>query len=78
MIAPNKHTAIRTSILYIAGIALKEIKSNGIIKYDDLRHSVTNAIGTALSDSFEYALSFLFLLDNIIYNKTSDTFTTKL
>ncbi len=75
MIAPNKHTNIKMSVLYIAGLALKEITNSGIIKYDDLKRSVTSRVGQNLGDSFEYAISFLFLLNKIVYNQSSDSFT---
>ncbi len=78
MITPNKHTDIRTSVPYIAGLTLKEVSESGIIKYDDLKHSVTNKVGQHLGESFEYALSFLFLLNKIVYNQSSDTFTLAL
>lgn len=78
MITPNKHTDIRTSVPYVAGLTLKEVSKSGIIKYDDLKRSVTNKIGQNLGDSFEYAVSFLFLLNKIVYNQSSDSFTLTL
>lgn len=74
MIVPNKHTDIRLSVPYIAGLALKEVTANGIIKYDELRRSITNSVGQNVGDLFEYAVSFLFLMDKIEYNQSSDTF----
>lgn len=78
MIAPNKHTNIKTSVPYIAGLTLKEVTNSGIIQYDDLKRSVTNKVGQNLGDSFEYAISFLFLLNKIVYNQSSDSFTLTL
>ena len=78
MITPNKHTDIKTSVPYIAGLTLKEITNSGIISYDDLKRSVMNKVGQNLGDSFEYAVSFLFLLNKIIYNQSSDSFTLAL
>ena len=78
MISPNKHTDIKTSVPYIAGLTLKEVAKNGIIKYDDLKRSVTTKVGQNLGDSFEYAVSFLFLLNKIVYNQSSDSFTLTL
>lgn len=75
MIEPNKHTDIRTSVPYIAGLLLKEVKANGIIKYDELRRCVTMKVGHALGDNFEYALSFLYLLNKIEYNQPMDSIT---
>lgn len=74
MITPNKHTDIKMSVPYIAGLVLKEITCSGIIKYDDLKRSVANKVGQNLGDSFEYAVSFLFLLNKIVYNQSSDSF----
>ena len=78
MIAPNKHTDINTSVLYVAGLALKEISKSGIVKFDDLKRAVTSKVGVNLGDSFEYAVSFLFLLDKIVYNQSSHTFSLTL
>lgn len=75
MIEPNKHTDIRTSVPYIAGLLLKEISTNGIIKYDDLKHCVTKKVGHTLGDNFEYALSYLYLLNRIVYNQSLDSFS---
>lgn len=78
MITPNKHTDIKTSVPYIAGLTLKEVAKSGIIKYDDLKCSITTKVGQNLGDSFEYAVSFLFLLNKIVYNQSSDSFTLTL
>ena len=74
MIAPDKHTEIRTSIPYVAGLILKEIASNGIVKYDDLKSCIVEKVGQNLGDTFEYALSFLYLLNRIAYNQSLDSF----
>jgi hypothetical protein len=73
MLAPNKHTDIKYSIPYIAGIIMREMKRSGIIKYDDLKNVIINQIGKEIGDSFEYSLSFLYLLNEITYNPKSDT-----
>lgn len=75
MIAPDKHTDIRTSVPYIAGIILKEVSANGIIKYDDLKKCVTKKVGQSLGDTFEYGVCFLFLINRIVYNQSMDSFT---
>lgn len=74
MIAPDKHTDIKTSVPYVAGLILKEISASGIIKYDDLKRAVTNKIGQGLGDTFEYGVCFLFLLNRIVYNQSLDSF----
>lgn len=78
MIAPDKHTDIKTSVPYIAGLVLKEVSANGIIKYDDLKKSVAKRVGQSLGDTFEYAVSFLYLLNRIVYNQSLDSFTLEL
>lgn len=74
MIAPDKHTNIGTSVPYIAGLALKQITASGIIGYDDLKKYLAKQIGNEIGDNFEFALSFLFLLNRISYNQVSDSF----
>ncbi len=75
MIAPNKHTEIQTSIPYMAGLILQQISNGKSINYDDLKAYVEYVVGKNVGDAFDYALCFLFLLNRICYNSTSDTFT---
>jgi len=74
MITPNKHTEIKYSILYLAGITLKAIKRNGTIHYDDLKNIVTQTLGHDSTDVFHQSLSFLFLMNKIVYKKDIDSF----
>lgn len=74
MITPDKHTEIGTSVPYIAGLALKQIAASGIISYDDLKKYLVKQVGKGMGDNFEFALSFLFLLNRISYNQVSDSF----
>jgi hypothetical protein len=56
---------------------MHEIKQSGIIKYDDLKNVITGQVGKETGgDLFEYSLSFLYLLNEIVYNQQSDTITT--
>jgi hypothetical protein len=75
MLTPDKHTDIRYSVLYISGIIMREMKRNGIVKYDDLKNAVISQTGKEIGDLFEYSLSFLYLLNKIRYNQPSDTVT---
>jgi hypothetical protein len=75
MLAPNKHTSIKYSILHIAGLIISEVKRNGIIQYDDLKDVIINSVGKEIGDTFEFSLSYLFLLDKINYNQNSDSFS---
>ena len=78
MLTPNKHTNIKYSIPYISGLVMSEIQRNGIIQYDDLKSVIIEHIGQNVGDSFEFSLSFLFLIDRINYNKDLDSFALKL
>jgi hypothetical protein len=51
------------------------MQRSGIIKYDDLKNVIINQIGKEIGDSFEYSLSFLYLINKINYNQLSDTVT---
>jgi hypothetical protein len=73
MLAPDKHTDIKYSVLYISGLIMSEIKKSGTIQFDDLKNVIINQVGKETGDLFEYSLSFLFLLDRINYNKKLDT-----
>ena len=73
MLTPHKHTDIKYSVLYISGIIMREVQRSGIIKYDDLKNVIVNQVGKEIGDSFEYSLSFLYLINQIRYNQQSDT-----
>lgn len=75
MLAPNKHTSIKYSVLYIAGLIFSEVKRSGIIQYDELKDIVINHVGKEIGDSFEYSLSYLFLISKINYNQSLDSFS---
>ena len=73
MLTPHKHTDIKYSVPYISGLIMREIQRSGIIKYDDLKNVIINQVGKEIGDSFEYSLSFLYLINEINYNQKSDT-----
>lgn len=72
MIAPNKHTAIEKSILYMAGLVMKELQSSNAIGYDELKSYLTAKVGFDVSEAYEYTLSFLFLLGKLKYDSLQD------
>ena len=61
--------------MYISGIIIREIQRSGIVKYDDLKNSIISQVGKEIGDSFEYSLSFLYLINKVSYNQQSDTIT---
>ena len=73
MLTPHKHTDVKYSILYISGLIVREMQRSGIIKYDDLKNVIIGQTGKEIGDSFEYSLSFLYLINKINYNQQSDT-----
>ena len=73
MLTPDKHTDVKYSVLYISGLIKHELTKNRITKYDDLKKCIINQIGQEIGDIYEYSLSFLFLLDEIHYQKQTDT-----
>ena len=75
MLTPYKHTNVRYSVLYISGIIMREVQQSGIIRYDDLKKSIISQVGKEIGDSFEYSLSFLYLINKISYNQQSDMIT---
>lgn len=73
MLKPDKHTDIKYSIVFISTVMMKEIMDNGIIKYDDLKNSLSCIIGKGITENYEYALSYLFMLGKIEYVETLDS-----
>lgn len=67
MLKPDKHTDIKYSIVFLSTVMMKEILENGIIKYDDLKNSLSDKIGKGITENYEYTLSYLFLLGKIEY-----------
>ena len=67
MLRPDKHTDIKYSIVFLSAVIMKEILDNGIIKYDDLKSSLTDKIGKGITENYEYTLSYLFMLGKVEY-----------
>jgi hypothetical protein len=76
MLTLDKHTNIKYSLIYVSGIVLKTVQNNGIIGYDDLLNTTIKQTGNQAKDIFQFALSFLYLNNKIVYNQKSDSITT--
>jgi len=74
MITPDKHTDVKYSVIYLSGLILKEIQTSGVIKFDELKSAIESKVGIKARDNFTPALSFLFLINRIIYNEKLDAF----
>ncbi len=73
MLKPDKHTDIKYSIVFLSTVMMKEILENGIIKYDDLKNSLSDKIGKGITENYEYTLSYLFMLGKIEYVEPLDS-----
>lgn len=74
MITPNKHTEIKYSVLYVAGLLLKEIMKSGVVSYSELKGSIVQLLGKEVGVVFPQSLSFLYLMNKIEYKKDIDSF----
>jgi len=73
MLKPDKHTEIKYSVVYLSALMMKEIRQNGVIKYDELKNTLIQKIGNKVNENFEQALSFLYLLDKVNYLQELDS-----
>jgi hypothetical protein len=73
MIAPHKYLDLDLSLLNLGGLIIKIIKEDGAVKYDELLERVILARGNSAKDVFIPALSFLYIMGKIEYQKDIDT-----
>jgi hypothetical protein len=73
MLRPDKHTDIKYSIVFLSTVMMREIQENGIVKYDDLKNSLSVKIGKGITENYEYTLSYLFMLGKIEYVEPLDS-----
>lgn len=74
MLKPDKHTNLKISIFNIAGIILKALQKEEILKYDELLTIVINETDESSKKLFPLANSFLYLLNKIEYFADIDSF----
>tara|TARA_Y100001933_G_C18740899_1_gene455738 strand:- start:448 stop:699 length:252 start_codon:yes stop_codon:yes gene_type:complete len=72
MLAPTKHTNIRYSVIFIAGKILKYLKSENLLKYEDLKNSLIFELGVKSKYNLDFALTFLYSIGKIQYIKEID------
>lgn len=72
MITPDKHTEIRYSVVYVAGVVMREVLASGIIRYDDLMAATQSRVGQRAKEVFPKALAFLYLLGRVEYTPSMD------
>jgi hypothetical protein len=73
MISPHKYLDLNLSLLNLGGVILNIIKEDNAVKYDELLEKVILARGISAKEVFIPALSFLYLLGKIEYQKDIDT-----
>lgn len=72
MLTPTKHTNIKYSAIYIAGIILKYIQKENIVKYEDLKEILVGNLGVKAKPRLNVSLTFLFSIGKIKYIKELD------
>lgn len=72
MIKPTKHTDIKYSVIYLSTFIMKEVMTNGVIQFEDLKQSLISNFGKKANENFDYSLSYLFLLGKIEYIPEND------
>ena len=77
MLKPTKHTNPKLSILNIGGFVISELKENELLEYNELLHKLKGKISEEVAEEYQYALSFLFLLDKIEYITELDSLKLK-
>ena len=63
MLKPGKHLNPQLSVIHIGGLIIKELKNNGILKFDELLTNLSHKLGPNVKEVFHPSLSFLFLID---------------
>ena len=73
MISAHKYLDLNLSLLNLGGVILNIIKEDNVVKYDELLEKVILLRGINAKEVFIPALSFLYLLGKIEYQKDIDT-----
>ena len=72
MLTPTKHTKVKYSVIYIAGIILKFVQNESVVKYEDLKEILVNNLGIKAKFRLNVSLTFLYSLGKIKYLKDLD------
>lgn len=77
MLKPDKHTNPTLSVINIAALIIAETRKNEIIGYTDLLNALIKQTSASVKEVYNYALSFLYLLDKIEYLPELDALQLK-
>jgi hypothetical protein len=72
MLTPTKYTKVKYSAIYIAGIILKCIQKENIVRYEDLKEILVGNLGVKAKTRINVSLTFLFSIGKIKYIKELD------
>lgn len=72
MILAHKYLDLKTCVLNIASLMLKELSSTKMMQLDALSALVTTNLGEDAKYNFMPALSFLYLIGRVRYDLQSD------
>lgn len=73
MLEPTKYLNLELSIVKVSSEVLRLLRSNSILKYDELYSYLIENISEDIKHVFVPSLSFLFLLGKIKYDIESDS-----
>ena len=73
MLTPTKLLDLDTSVVRVAAIMLRALRSRGIMEFEGLRGVVKRRVGDNGELSFMPALSFLYVLGRVEYHSHNDT-----
>lgn len=74
MLSPNKHSHPDKTVIYVATILLRKLKTTRLEKYENLRNLAKKKLGSSGDVLFIPALSFLYILGLILYHPQTDSF----
>ena len=74
MITAHKYLNLDLSVINVSAVIIAKLKSNSLLKHDELLDIVVSSLGKKSLEVFPYALNFLFLLNKITYQPTLDSF----
>lgn len=72
MLRPTKHTKIKYSVIYLAGMIMQCLKETDIVKYDELKEMLILKLGDEAKYQYAIALTFLYSINKIEYVENLD------
>jgi hypothetical protein len=73
MIRPTKYLDLNTCVVVIAAEVLAALRSNRVMRYDELLGLVQTKLSEAVRFNFPLSLDFLYLLGLIEYDDNTDS-----